>query len=716
MKKRNSKSEATILMLSESLKNINNSNIIEELKEYYLLETTYIGVIKKQKFGSIITQNKLFSLFNRYYYYSKDINILKERRKAEKNIKKAFNSFLISPEFYPLIEKLFADESETSYEMDKYSIIKGIHKTLNDKIIKTIQNETSYNVIPNFLIYYDKKLLNSRVNDIIRHQYSFNYTDKHQNKIEYKYLVKYYKIFSQNPNIIFDQKLFSEEFRIRLFKLIILSNYKFLKYNKIAEQYFKERFINYMIFMKIYEHYKELNSEFDLIMQKEDKLNEEELSKIKLYFINDLFNQEYDDIKQDNKDINIINNDISNSLKVNKKYLKLLFSLSVLFNRIVIFKELKEEEKKENEDNIINIDGKAYDIKIVSKLKCSSINKQMLNNMLKIFEEKKSFLYNYLIDTYIYDNIMKNNNRHLYVKNREREKLILNFQEILLRIEKNEINKKHYELFYKENISIFNQPKLTVGFFGGLFGGKVPNSIKTDKGKEIYYNINDLKLIPVVKSDINSTQITIIIDGSISNDILLTSNKKELSHKEVFSSFFTNNEYTNSDFYLYDWQSVNYEELSQTKKVSKFYGKLLAYIINSREIFTFQTLNLVGYSMGCNIIKYCLLELNKINEKSNYSDIINNVIFIGGCINIKFDKYPNIFDSITGKIVNIFSKGDKDLIEYNKTAIGLDNLKTKKEYINKYQIINVDLTVKSIKQNDYIYQIPSILFENYFLH
>ena len=716
MKNNNSKSEATILMLSESLKNINNSNIIEELKEYYLLETTYIGVIKKQKFGSIITQNKLSSLFNRYYYYSKDINILKERRKAEKNIKKAFNSFLISPEFYPLIEKLFADESETSYEMDKYSIIKGIHKTLNDKIIKTIQNETSYNVIPNFLIYYDKKLLNSRVNDIIRHQYSFNYTDKHQNKIEYKYLVKYYKIFSQNPNIIFDQKLFSEEFRIRLFKMIILSNYKFLKYNKIAEQYFKERFINYMIFMKIYEHYKELNSEFDLIMQKEDKLNEEELSKIKLYFINDLFNQEYDDNKQDNKDINIINNDISNNLKVNKKYLKLLFSLSVLFNRIVIFKELKEEEKKENEDNIINIDGKAYDIKIVSKLKCSSINKQMLNNMLKIFEEKKSFLYNYLIDTYIYDNIMKNNNRHLYVKNREREKLILNLQETLLRIEKNETNKKHYELFYKENISIFNQPKLTVGFFGGLFGGKVPNSIKTDKGKEIYYNINDLKLIPVVKSDINSTQITIIIDGSISNDILLTSNKKELSHKEVFSSFFTNNEYTNSDFYLYDWQSVNYEELSNTKKVSKFYGKLLAYIINSREIFTFQTLNLVGYSMGCNIIKYCLLELNKINEKSNYSDIINNVIFIGGCINIKFDKHPNIFDSITGKIINIFSKGDKDLIEYNKTAIGLDNLKTKKEYINKYQIINVDLTVKSIKQNDYIYQIPSILFENFFLH
>ena len=36
MKNNISKSDATILMLSESLKNINNSNIIEELKEYYL--------------------------------------------------------------------------------------------------------------------------------------------------------------------------------------------------------------------------------------------------------------------------------------------------------------------------------------------------------------------------------------------------------------------------------------------------------------------------------------------------------------------------------------------------------------------------------------------------------------------------------------------------------------------------------------------------------
>ena len=712
MKDKKSKSEATILMLSDSLNHINEKNIEEALKDYYLLETTYIGVIKKQKFDSVITQNKLNSLFNKYYYSSKDPNKIRERRITEKDIKKSFDAYLISPEFITLIDKLFADESEISYEMDKYSIIKGIHKTLSDKIIKTIQNTTNYNIIPNFLYYYDKKLLNYKVNDIIRNKYSFNYTDKNQNKIEYKYLVKHYQIFSQNPNIIFDIKLFNDEFRINLFKIIMLVNYNFFKNNIFAQNHFKERFINYMILIKIYDHYKELSSEFELIMKDDDKSNKEKLSKLTEYIKKELFSQENNNIKLDNN----INNEITNSLKINKKYLKLIFSLSVLFNRIVIFKEINPEEKNQEEINIINIDDKKYEIKIVSKLKCSSISKHMLNNVLNIFEDEKSFLYNYMIDTYIYENIMKNNNRHLYLKNRDKEKIILNLQDILLRLDKSQNYKTEFKSFYNQNKDIFNQPKLTLGFLGGLFGSKIPNSIKTEKGKEIYYNINDLKLLPVVKSDINSTQITIIIDGSLSNDILLISNNKALSHKDIFCSFFTNSIYTNSDFYCYDWLSINYDEISQSKKVSKFYGKLLAYIIISREIFSFQTINLVGYSMGCNVIKYCLLELNKLNKKDNYLDLINNIIFIGGCINIKFDKYPNIFESITGKIINVFSKADKDLFEYNKTSIGLSPLQSKDENINKNQIINIDLTIKNIKQNDYIYQIPNILFENSFLH
>ena len=116
--------------------------------------------------------------------------------------------------------------------------------------------------------------------------------------------------------------------------------------------------------------------------------------------------------------------------------------------------------------------------------------------------------------------------------------------------------------------------------------------------------------------------------------------------------------------------------------------------------------------MGCNVIKYCLIEMNKINKNLNCDEIINNVVFICGSSNIKTDKYPDIFERIAGKIINIFSKVDKDLIQYNKNSIGL------KEFLfsDKYQIINVDLSKKNIKQNEYFYQIPDILFQNNYLH
>ena len=733
----NSKSEGIILILSDLLKQLSEkNNISEAFKEYYMLENTYIGLIKKQHFGSVITQKKLYSLMKSYYYHSNNDGIIKDRRIAEKNIKETFYSFLLSPSFATIIGKLYSDESESMYELDKYSIIKGIHKTFYDQIIKTIYNTTSYNTIPNFIIYYDKKLLYSKINDIIKHQYLFIYTDKNQDKLEYKYLMKYFQIFSKNPNIVFDKDIFTEEFRINIYKLIILCNYKYLKNNKIAYNQFNERIINYMIILKLDEHINKLNEEFNLIMKKEQKIIDEDLKILIKNIKDELFpannsNLKLNNIKNDeNNKINIINNDNENKPKLNKKFLKLIFSLSVLFNRIIIIKNINNENKSkddnkeennninninvndDNNGNIININNNKYEIKIISKLKCSSINRQFLLNILKVFEDEKSFLYNYILDTYIYDEIIKKHTRNLFQTTRGKEKIIITFEEILEKIRQKEIILECFNNFYNENKSIFTQPKLTIGFIGTLFNKKIPNSIKTETGKELYYNINELKLIPIIKGDINSTQITIVIDGPLSTDIKLSSDTKELSHKDIFCSFFTNNIYTNSDFYLYDWQAINYKELSRIKKISKFYGKLLAYILVSREIFKFQTINLVGYSMGCNVIKYCLIEMNKINKNINCDEIINNVIFICGSINIKTDKYPDIFERIAGKIINIFSKVDNDLIQYNKNSIGL------KEFLfsDKYQIINVDLSKKNIKQNEYLYQLPNILFQNNYLH
>ena len=722
----NSKSEGIILILTDLLKQLSEKeDILDALKEYYLLENTYVGLIKKQQFSTVITQKKLYSLISNYYYYSKKLQILKNRRIAEKNIKKTFYSLLLSPSFVSLIDKLYADESETMYEMDKYSIIKGIHKTLNDKIIKNIHNTTSYNIVPNFIIYYDKKLLNSKVNELIKHQYLFNYTDKNQSKIEYKYFIKYFLSFSKNPNIIFSKETFLDEFRKNIFKLIILSNYKYLKNNELAFKEFHKRMINNMILMKLDEYCKELNEEFELINKKEEKLVDEELIKLKKIIKDDLFikieQNKNNNIKNEDNLIN--NNDIGNQIKLNKKFLKLIFSLYVLFNRIVIIKnknlEINKDGKEEAEENknvkenIINIEEAQYEIKIISKLKCSSISRQLLVNVLHIFEEENAFLYYYMLDAYIFSDIIKKDNRNLFQKTRAKEKIVIQFEEIIEKIRENKLIKDIFNLFYNENKSVFVQPIINIGFFGNLFNKKVPNSIKTQTGKEIYYNINELKLKPIIRGEIFSTQITIIIDGPLSLNTQLVTNKSELSHKDIFCSFFTNNFYTNSDFYLYDWQSINYDEISKIKKITKFYGKLLAYIIVSRDIFSFQTINLIGFSMGCNIIKYCLIELNKINKKINCFDIINNIIFIGGSINLKMNKYNDLFDGVAGKVINIFSKYDKQLIEYNKSSIGLNEIEFDKK---NWQIINYDLSKKYITQDDYFYELPNILFQNSYLY
>ena len=221
-----------------------------------------------------------------------------------------------------------------------------------------------------------------------------------------------------------------------------------------------------------------------------------------------------------------------------------------------------------------------------------------------------------------------------------------------------------------------------------------------------------MKLIPIINRKISSSQISIIIDGSIYDSIIFDSDEKRLSHKEIFNTFFSNNLYLNSDFYCYDWQSLNYKRKDDFKEVYIFYGKLLAYIIISKLFFQYQTINLIGQSTGCKIIKHCLIELQQLKNKLNIYDLINNIILIGGATHINIDKYPNIFDNITGKIVNIFSTKDHPLFQYKKTSVGLNELKAKKEYNDKYNIINIDLSKKYIKQEEYIFELPKIFIND----
>ena len=725
------RTEGLQLMLKESLEKLSkNENLSVAFKEYFLIEESYSSLINKSQLDKQIKKQQFISLLNEYYYKSSDEDMILLRRKFEKNIKNIFYSFIITPSFIPLIEKIFGDEGESKFDINKNSIMKGVHASFYDLTIKNIRNSLSLSAVPNFILYYDKKIINSKINDIIVYKYNFNYENKERKSLEYKYLENLFKSFTKEFKPLIDINLFSLEFRISFFKLLIASNHKFINKNQIYNNKFIEKFERYILIFKLKEKQKELLNEYNNDINKSFDIIESELNNLITKIKNDLFKKD----ENNKNNVIIVHDDNNQELKsLNKKYLKLIFALSMMYNNIIsIIKKNNKEGKEE------------ISYKINNKIKCSSIERQFLLNILNIFKEEKSFVYNYLLETYIYEETTNKYNRHLYHKLREKDRVIIPYTSIINgMIDKHNENKDNtpkgvdnknnnkinenknknkneeqqkfinqFSIFYNTYKIIFEQKEFKKGFFGSMFNKKIPIYLDSKEGKVVNYGIYNLKLIPIINRKISSSQISIIIDGSIYDSIIFDSDEKRLSHKEIFNTFFSNNLYLNSDFYCYDWQSLNYKRKDDFKEVYIFYGKLLAYIIISKLFFQYQTINLIGQSTGCKIIKHCLIELQQLKNKLNIYDLINNIILIGGATHINIDKYPNIFDNITGKIVNIFSTKDHPLFQYKKTSVGLNELKAKKEYNDKYNIINIDLSKKYIKQEEYIFELPKIFIND----
>ena len=105
----------------------------------------------------------------------------------------------------------------------------------------------------------------------------------------------------------------------------------------------------------------------------------------------------------------------------------------------------------------------------------------------------------------------------------------------------------------------------------------------------------------------------------------------------------------------------------------------MAYIIASRTIFRFQTLNLIGFSLGSHLIKYCLKQLYYISQYAHsVLNIIQNVVFVAGATYFRNkEKWKNIFSkTVVGRVINCYGNNDCILkyifkITTFKTAIGI---------------------------------------------
>ena len=214
-----------------------------------------------------------------------------------------------------------------------------------------------------------------------------------------------------------------------------------------------------------------------------------------------------------------------------------------------------------------------------------------------------------------------------------------------------------------------------------------------------------IKFIPLTKNRYSNI-ITILISGF-------------LSEKDGLYSWrnFFNFDRENSNFYMLKWPAS--DVLSYIVKVLAFFwpsitsflscyekaeyvGRILALFLVSNKEFNDCQINLVGFSLGCQVVVSCLKELNDL-KKSRY--MINNVLLMGGATIIEKYEYGlwrNIINNnIAGRLINCYSNSD-DVLSYLfrickiKTPIGIEKINIRDEngeyeLVDNYDFSNINL-------------------------
>ena len=240
---------------------------------------------------------------------------------------------------------------------------------------------------------------------------------------------------------------------------------------------------------------------------------------------------------------------------------------------------------------------------------------------------------------------------------------------------------------YKYNLQEY---KDIIDSFGGIFTGLGDRIFEREK-------FNNIQLISFYKNVFSNT-ITIIID--------IFSNEDKEDKRNIWNKFI---EYFDKEsmIYFFQWSNNSKSNLLENgtfskmkkqkrniienKALSKVSGKLLANFLISNKFFNNYLINLVGFSSGTNVIKFCLkdlAELNSINKK-NYIKF-KNVILIGGTAHIKKEQKwrNNIEKTVIDRFINCYSGNDEILKIFYNLSLKNGN----KE--NKVPVGNAPLEIK----------------------
>lgn len=602
-------------------------------------------------------------------------------------------------------------------------------------ILQNIENAYNLKVFPDFLLYNERKLFRYKIQNILSSEMNIPFDKvKLYNKYMFQYLINIWDGLNKGNNNInlFEDDILSSELKEKLLKLLYISNKHYCTYEN-NKTVFSKKLLECINIMKLSEHR-------DKIIQEYNEYCNNNGNETDINLVEEL-----------GKELEFIDYDTENEKC--RKFYYIIFCFSSLLNNIVTYQE--------------NSENNTFNLSFASNLVCSAKDRQFLYNLLNYIDNNISkqpiaLKINDIIEKYIFTSFLQKHTSVLFNENNT-QKIPLSFNYIYKLIQSPVLNKEQSELIQTEfNLILSNYIQLSkneiesllyleettpsqaeevakkaLNIFKNSFNSISHTIISQDNIND--YSIQNLQIVPQDFYKI-STHICLCIYGLIQPEHI-----DNLSKNILINLI---GKQRNVDFFFYNWQNkdnfyktnvtknivgflsnfisknkVNYEQVNKeniekmkknNKKISKFYGKLLAYIIISRSIFKYHSISLLGVSIGCNVIKYCLKELLRLQQKGISSEnILNNVIFIGGaCTLNENDKHKELFYNVNGKVVNCFSKGDSVVKDnYSENAIGIRELEIKREDNKIYipQIVNIDFSNLQLKQEDYNCEIPMIM-------
>ena len=611
--------------------------------------------------------------------------------------------YKINAKFYSLYNKIIEKEIE------KISFNKIINETneneisnflsseineLNKKFYNYLSNDFKQrNFFPNFLKSKYNKLIEDRFLTLASSK-GINILSKVFDTYKNETLKLFNKIFIKNEENMFFSKSKSDSYKSYI-DLIMLCNRQYFTNQNVLEVFFK--YFNYLYYIFNLDTLNE-NKDYNEIYQVNFVLNKLIKENIEI--------SEEESIKK----LDSILNEIGTN---ENKILSIILCLTLIFNGIII-----KDKKTKN----------IYFISDTTKIITSAKMKVILNNSILPFEkyldvnEISDFCQSMLIYTILPEkenvsyNIREIKKLLTNIDNTEnKDKLIKKstIKESIIETNKSEISILSKKMF---DPLLVNQQNKLMNF--------IENITNISKDKNIT-SINLESLNPKIKS----THCIIFVSGFLSDND---------DHIEEWENFALNINKTNICYY-YNWPSESINSVTQNSifKVANFFlknltvsqneeqnvefkpeeifvnsskkaklcGKILALIIASKIFFEYQTISLIGFSLGTHVISNCIKMLYKINDKIKCDDIIKDVILIAGATSMehKEEHYAKMFDKIiNGKIINCWSNEDQILKELYTFAMkrnpigygGKLNLK-----LDKFK--SIDFTPLKLGHTDY---------------